>query len=104
MAVNMLLARAEHESVQDGRALSEAPAGTIEGGDSANTETFLRSLRAGCCKMTEQPGGLEYACRREGTTPHRAHRMAARGGTGRERRHPFNIEYRARCRGCARDP
>ena len=37
------------------------------------------------------------------TTPHRTHWLATRGGTRRERRHPFNIEPGTRCRSCACD-
>ena len=46
---------------------------------------------------------LNNASRQQGTTPHRTHRLATRGGIGRERRHPFNIESGARCRSCACD-
>src|ERR1700737_415309 len=37
-------------------------------------------------------GGRKNACRQQGATPNRTHRLAARGCTGRERRHPVNIE------------
>jgi hypothetical protein len=46
---------------------------------------------------------FKNACTPQGTAPHRTHRLAARGRIGRERRHHFDSEPRAGCRGCAWD-
>src|ERR1017187_2235388 len=43
-------------------------------------------------------GGLKNVYTSSGTTPHRTHWLATRGGIGRQRRHPLLRESGARCR------